>query len=77
MNILLTGPNGFVGARIRDAMTVIPAPSLRTLGEDDVRRLVDPGQRGPAPLAGRNRRKVRAVQYGSGVQRLRGGRSLP
>ena len=41
MNILLTGPNGFVGARIRDAMTVIPAPSLRTLGEDDVRRLVD------------------------------------
>ena len=41
MKILLTGANGFVGARIRDALDVIPAPSLRSFCEDDVKRLVD------------------------------------
>ncbi len=41
MNILLTGPNGFVGARIRDALRVIPSPSLRNVTEDEVRRTVD------------------------------------
>ena len=41
MNILLTGPNGFVGARIRDALNVVPSPSLRNAAEDEVRRLVD------------------------------------
>lgn len=41
MKILLTGANGFVGSRIRDAMDVIPSPSLRGFTEDDVRRLVD------------------------------------
>ena len=41
MTILLTGPNGFVGARIRDALHVIPSPSLRHVTEDEVRRTVD------------------------------------
>ena len=41
MNILLTGPNGFVGARIRDALRVIPSPSMRNVTEDEVRRTVD------------------------------------
>ena len=41
MTILLTGPNGFVGSRIRDALDVIPSPSLRDFSEDDIRRLAD------------------------------------
>lgn len=41
MNILLAGPNGFVGARIRDALNVVPSPFLRNAAEDEVRRLVD------------------------------------
>jgi len=41
MTILLTGANGFVGARIRDALDVIPSPSLRSCSEDDIRRMVE------------------------------------
>jgi len=41
MKILLTGARGFVGARIADAMETVPSPSLRSFGEDDVKRLVD------------------------------------
>ena len=39
--ILLTGPRGFVGARIAAQMPVIPAPSLRDMTEDGIKRLVD------------------------------------
>ncbi len=42
MNILVTGPGGFVGARIMKVMkNAVPAPSLRNADEDAVRRLVD------------------------------------
>ena len=41
MKILLTGARGFVGARIAALLPVIPAPSLRDVTEDDIRRLVD------------------------------------
>lgn len=41
MKILLTGANGFVGARIAAAMPVVAAPSLRDVTEEDIRRLVD------------------------------------
>jgi len=41
MRILVTGPRGFVGARIVQAMDAVPAPPLRNATEDDVRRLVD------------------------------------
>ena len=41
MKILLTGARGFVGARIAAALPVITAPSLRDMGEDDIKRLVD------------------------------------
>ena len=38
--ILLTGARGFVGARIREELSVIEAPSLRGAAEDDVARLI-------------------------------------
>lgn len=41
MRILVTGPRGFVGARIMAAMPAVGAPSLRNAAEDDIRRLVD------------------------------------
>ena len=41
MRILVTGPKGFVGARIMAVMPAIGAPSLRNAAEDDIRRLVD------------------------------------
>ena len=41
MKILVTGPRGFVGARLMQALDAVPAPSLRDATEDDVRRLVD------------------------------------
>ena len=42
MKILVTGPRGFVGARVMDALPgAVPAPSLRTADRDTVRRLVD------------------------------------
>ena len=43
MRILVTGPTGFVGARVMHALgaEAIPAPSLRNLDEGDVRRLID------------------------------------
>ena len=41
MKILVTGPRGFVGARIMQALEAVPAPSLREVTEDDLRRLVD------------------------------------
>ncbi len=41
MNILLTGARGFVGARIAAALPVIPAPSLRAMKADDIKRLAD------------------------------------
>ena len=42
MKILVTGPRGFVGARIMDELkTAVPAPSLRGADEEAVRRLVD------------------------------------
>ena len=46
MKILVTGPRGFVGARIMDELgqEAIPAPSLRTVDEEDVRRIVDAAQ---------------------------------
>ena len=39
--ILVTGPTGFVGARIMDAMEAIPCPSLREMNESRVRELVE------------------------------------
>ena len=41
MKILVTGPRGFVGARIMQALDAVPAPSLKNATEDDVRRLVE------------------------------------
>ena len=41
MTILLTGSKGFVGARIREALPVVEAPSLRDATDDDVKRLID------------------------------------
>lgn len=41
MKILVTGPRGFVGARILQALDAAPAPSLRSATQDDIHRLVD------------------------------------
>ena len=41
MRILVTGPRGFVGARIMAALPATPSPSLRAMSDDDLRRLVD------------------------------------
>ena len=42
MKALVTGPRGFVGARIMDELTdAIPAPSLREADETAIRRLVE------------------------------------
>lgn len=42
MKALVTGPRGFVGARIMSEMeNAIPAPSLRSCSDDDIRRLVE------------------------------------
>ena len=42
MRALVTGPHGFVGARAMAALDgAVPAPSLRGLCEDDIRRMVD------------------------------------
>lgn len=41
MRILLTGPRGFLGSRIRQAMDVIPAPSLQNLGQEEIATLVE------------------------------------
>ena len=43
MKILVTGPRGFVGARVMASLkdAAIPAPSLRDMDENAVRRLVD------------------------------------
>lgn len=41
MKILVTGPRGFVGARLMLLPGAVPAPSLRNAAGDDVRRLVD------------------------------------
>ena len=45
MKILLTGARGFVGSRIADAADVVAAPSLRTMTDEDIGRLV--GESGP------------------------------
>ena len=46
MKILVTGPRGFVGARIMDELgrDAIPAPSLRSVDEEEIRRIVDAAQ---------------------------------
>lgn len=46
MKILVTGPRGFVGARIMEELgkDAVPAPSLRTVDEDGIRRIVDAAQ---------------------------------
>ena len=43
MRALVTGPRGFVGARIMDELAgeAIPAPSLRDTCEEEIRRIVD------------------------------------
>ena len=41
MRILVTGPTGFVGSRIMDALDAVPAPSLRGMSEFQVREMVD------------------------------------
>lgn len=42
MKALVTGPQGFVGARVMAVLEgAVPAPSLRGMDEDAVRRLVD------------------------------------
>lgn len=40
MRVLLTGARGFLGSRIRQTMEVIPAPSLRDMGREEIARLV-------------------------------------
>lgn len=40
MRVLLTGARGFVGARIREALPVIEAPSLRNADRASIRRLL-------------------------------------
>ena len=41
MKILVTGPRGFVGARIMAELgDAVPAPSLRNAGREDIRRLI-------------------------------------
>ena len=42
MKALITGPRGFVGARVMEAFgaEAVAAPSLRTMEEEDIRRLV-------------------------------------
>lgn len=44
MKILLTGARGFAGARIREHMPVIAAPSLRNATLDQVKKLMDETQ---------------------------------
>ena len=46
MRILVTGPRGFVGARVMDELgrDAIPAPSLRAVDEDGIKRMVDEAQ---------------------------------
>ena len=43
MSILVTGPRGFVGARVMDELgpEAVPAPSLRDYREEDILRMVD------------------------------------
>ena len=43
MRVLVTGPRGVVGARIMDELgqEAIPCPSLQSVDEDGVRRIVD------------------------------------
>ena len=40
VRVLLTGARGFVGARIREALPVIEAPSLRNADRASIRRLL-------------------------------------
>lgn len=43
--ILVTGASGFVGSRIiKDCKNVIACPSLRGLGEDDIKRIIEESQ---------------------------------
>ena len=43
MSILVTGPRGFVGARVMEelGLEAVPAPSLRDYKEEDIQRMVD------------------------------------
>ena len=43
MSILVTGPRGFVGARVMEELgpEAVPAPSLRDYKEEDIQRMVD------------------------------------
>ncbi len=42
MNVLCTGPRGFVGARIMQELpAAVPAPSLRAASEESIRRLTE------------------------------------